>query len=330
MLNVKLEMAKSDRRPAQGQVRRMARRARTPNWTAPRRSRRRGPSTRPTRWSVTGPGRNQELSGQQKLYNARKAESNATPIVALADQTAKASKAAEDFEKLKKLVEAGRSSALVAQRLNNSFRRLANERASISRNELAQVNGLLAKYEGELTAVELDLINDERGDRELRDNLLASLPESRGPRPCKVFAETEKAHRKVLEERQAILTALEEQTEKTRAGGLAAAPHPRRAARLRPHPPVLGARCAADRGLVGRPGPPRGAGPRPHAARHRGRALVAIATGGASRPSSWWRRSGCSCCRTASTRRGRPCRIEDLPSGPGSGPIPADARPAMA
>jgi hypothetical protein len=160
--------------------------------------------------------RNQELSAQTKLFNAREAESKATPLVALAEQTARANKAAEDFEKLKKLVESGRSSALVAQRLNNSFRRLAAERGSISRNELAQVNGLLAKYEGELTAVELDLINDERGDRELRDALLASLPEGRWGDARKVFGETERAHRKMLEKRQAILTSLEEQTEKTR------------------------------------------------------------------------------------------------------------------
>ena len=160
--------------------------------------------------------RNQELSAQTKLFNVREAEKKATPAVALADQTARANKAAEDFEKLKRLVEAGRSSALVAQRLNNSFRRLAAERASISRNELAQVNGLLAKYEGELTAVELDLINDERGDRELRDALLASLPERRWGEAREVFADTERAHRAMLEKRQSILTALEEQTEKTR------------------------------------------------------------------------------------------------------------------
>ena len=160
--------------------------------------------------------RNQELHAQQKLLNNRQQEEKATPVVALADQTEKAKKTAEDFEKLKKLVEAGRSSALVAQRLNNSFRRLANERDSISRNELAQVNALLAKYENELTAVELDLINDERGDREMRDNLLAALPERRWAEALVVFAKTEQADRKVLEQRQVILTALEERTEKTR------------------------------------------------------------------------------------------------------------------
>ena len=160
--------------------------------------------------------RNQELHAQEKLYNLRVQEDGATPVVALQDQTEKAKKAQEDFDKLKKLVEAGRSSALVAQRLNNSFRRLANERDSISRNELALVNALLAKYENELTAVELDLINDERGDRELRENLLASVPKPRWAEARAVFAQTELANRKVLEQRQAILTTLEEKTEKTR------------------------------------------------------------------------------------------------------------------
>lgn len=160
--------------------------------------------------------RNQELHAQQKLLNSREQEEKETPVVSLAGQTEKAKKAAEDFEKLKKLVQAGRSSALVAQRLNNSFRRLAGERASISRHELAKVNALLARYENELTAVELDLINDERGDREMRENLLAVLPQPRRAEALVLFTKTEQAERRVLEQRQTILTALEERTEKTR------------------------------------------------------------------------------------------------------------------
>ena len=160
--------------------------------------------------------RKQELLDQQELLREKEQEKAASPLISFDEQKTKANKAEQDFEKLKKLVEGGRSSTLVAQRLNNSYRRLSTERASISRDELLKITALLGKYENELTAIELDLLNDERGDGSLRENLLASLPKGREPEALAVFSETEQALRHVLEERRKILTSLEERAEKTR------------------------------------------------------------------------------------------------------------------
>lgn len=161
--------------------------------------------------------RKQEINQQKSWLSDREGEWKTIPGISLDDQRAKADKAEADFEKLKKLVEGGRSSTLVAQRLNNSFRRLSSERASITRNELTQVTALLGKYENELTAIELDQLNDDRGDRSLRENLLASLPKNREQEALALFTAMEKEQRGVSEQRRSILSKLEERAEKTRA-----------------------------------------------------------------------------------------------------------------
>lgn len=160
--------------------------------------------------------RNKELFDQQALLREKEQEKAAPAVVSLEDQTKKADDAEKDFQKLKNLVEGGRSSSLVAQRLNNSYRRLSSDRGAINRVELTQVVALLAKYENELTAIELDQLNDDRGDRALRENLLSSLPRSRQNEALKAFAEAEKAHHEVLEKRKIVVMSLEERTEKTR------------------------------------------------------------------------------------------------------------------
>lgn len=160
--------------------------------------------------------RNKELLDQEALLHEKEEEKAATPTIALADQEEKANKTAEDFDRLKKLVTGGRSAGLVAQRLNNSFRRLDAERATIIRTELAPISLQLGRYENELTAVELDQINDSRGDQAMRDELQTRLPASRRAEALAFFEESEHKQHEILEKRRRVLTDLADRADRTR------------------------------------------------------------------------------------------------------------------
>lgn len=161
--------------------------------------------------------RSQELSEAKARRSENERELKAPLPVDEREQAVRADKAASDFEKLKAMVKGGRSSALVAQRLINTFRRLDTERDAIRRDELARVTGLLARYEGDLVDLELDGLNDARGDRALRENLLNAIPESRKAEARALFEKCEREHRVEDETRHAVLTQLEERAEKARA-----------------------------------------------------------------------------------------------------------------
>ena len=160
--------------------------------------------------------RAKELLDEQAILQERELELSATPAISLAEETAKADKSAEDFVRLKKLVSGGRSSGLVAQRLNNSYRRLALERAAIVRNDLAQISVQLARYENELTSVELDKLNDSWGDHALRDDLIEDLSLSKKTLAIALFQESERKQDAILEKRRDVLTKLAERADHTR------------------------------------------------------------------------------------------------------------------
>lgn len=160
--------------------------------------------------------RNKEIADQRTLCDDLERELNSRQEMTANAEKEKTDKAEGDFKRLKDLVKGGRSSALVAQRLNNSFRRLGGERAAIVRNELARITLQLGRYENDLTAVELDQLNDARGDEALREILLASLPTARKDEAVAAFAEMESKNRDVLEKRRQLLITLEKRAEETR------------------------------------------------------------------------------------------------------------------
>ncbi|MBX6313044.1 MAG: hypothetical protein IRY99_09045 [Isosphaeraceae bacterium] len=140
-----------------------------------------------------------------------------SPVLALLQQqTELADRAKEDFEHLRELVTGGRASTLVALRLNNSYRRLASERAAATRNELARASAYVAWYENALTDVELDLLNDAKDDRLLRDEMLEALPPSRHAEALAVFERLEAQHKALLERRRRALAKLAAQAEAAR------------------------------------------------------------------------------------------------------------------
>ncbi len=160
--------------------------------------------------------RSKELLDEQALLQERELELAATPAVSLSDQTGKAEKAAEDFKRLKALVTGKRSTGLVAQRLNNSYRKLVPERAAIQRNELAMISGQLTRYENELTVVELDQLNETRGHHTLRDELLQALPTDRKAQALAILEDCERKQEEILDRRRRVLSELVDRADQTR------------------------------------------------------------------------------------------------------------------
>ena len=139
------------------------------------------------------------------------------PGLALADQKRLADRAQEDLEGLRTLVEGGRSTTLVALRLANSYRRIAQQRESVVARDLAAAGALLTQLENELTSVELDALNDDREDREEFDSLSSQLTTAIDrDRARRVFEVVEKRHQMLLERRRAVLTKLVKRAEETR------------------------------------------------------------------------------------------------------------------
>jgi hypothetical protein len=153
-----------------------------------------------------------ELKGQL-LKDQRTLASS--PSLSPEDQAERADRAEQDFAKLRKLVKDGHSSALVAIRLKNDFRRLSHERALVARTDLARSANETTYYENALTAVELELVNDAQGDRLLLENLLEVLPVGRHPEAIAVYEQQEAERRALLEQRRKVLDDLVNRAERT-------------------------------------------------------------------------------------------------------------------
>ncbi len=131
------------------------------------------------------------------------------------EQKQLADRAENDLAEIKKLVEDGEISHLDAIRLNNDFRRIGVERASIVRNELVATENRLTLAANALGTVELDLINADRDDRFELENLLEKLPKSEHARAYVVCDELEKRHRGLLIRRREALKKLAARAEDT-------------------------------------------------------------------------------------------------------------------
>lgn len=142
-------------------------------------------------------------------------ELTSNPPPTMQEEMDRVEKSKQDFEGLKKLISSGRSNAMVATRLTNSYRRLAAERESIMSRELAQSGLQISRYENALTEVEFDLLSDTREDQVELDGLLARLPKSRHGELLAVAETTERRHRTLLETRQRVLTKLTLRAEET-------------------------------------------------------------------------------------------------------------------
>ncbi|HEY2154569.1 MAG TPA: hypothetical protein VGH33_03000, partial [Isosphaeraceae bacterium] len=124
---------------------------------------------------------------------------------------------AADLESLKQVVKENRVGGLVALRLNNDFRRLSRERATIQRNELAQASALNAHYENALTEVELNFINDARDDRFERDAFIETLAPARRAAAGTAIDGLDAKHKELLGKKKAVLEKLLDRAEKTHA-----------------------------------------------------------------------------------------------------------------
>ena len=140
---------------------------------------------------------------------------DAEPVISLREQTEAADRAAEDFDSLKRLVREGRSSPLVATRLNYAFRRLSSERDAIVHRELALANREDVKRDNDLNEIEMDILNDDRDDRVQLDELLEAIPPPRHAELFKAASKLEEEHRALLENRRAVLVKLAANAEAT-------------------------------------------------------------------------------------------------------------------
>jgi potassium efflux system protein len=127
---------------------------------------------------------------------------------AIEEQRRRADRAVVDFAAVKALLDDGRISHLDALRLNNDFRRIGPERASIVTHELAAAAARLTVYENTLSSVEIDLINESRDDRLQHEDLLERLPQARYPAAKQVFQKIETAHVNLLERKRIALEKL--------------------------------------------------------------------------------------------------------------------------
>ncbi len=156
-----------------------------------------------------------ELEAEAVAYE--KAVATTTPGLSVAEQTALADGAGNNFEQLKKLLTDGVVSPLDVLRLKNEFRRIGPLRAAIVRGELAAVKGTLTTYENALADAEIDLINDARDDRYDRDALLDKLPERRRHEADLMLNEMEVRHRNLLNRCRDVLQNLAQRAEDTQS-----------------------------------------------------------------------------------------------------------------
>ncbi len=131
-----------------------------------------------------------------------------SPPPSLEEQRSLADHAADDFARVKTLLDDGRVSRLDAIRLTNDFRRIGPERERLLRNEMGVVELRLQFYEDALTAVELELLQDSLRDRyeqELQQERLSPEQRAAGER---ILAEHERSHRALLARHRAVLERL--------------------------------------------------------------------------------------------------------------------------
>jgi hypothetical protein len=131
-----------------------------------------------------------------------------SPPPSLEEQWNLADHAADDFTRIKALLDDGRVSRLDAIRLNNDFRRIGPERERLLRNEMAIVELRLQFYEDALTAVELELLQDSLHDRYEQELLQERLPPERWAEGERILAEHEQRHRALLIRHRAVLERL--------------------------------------------------------------------------------------------------------------------------
>ncbi|HMB02648.1 MAG TPA: hypothetical protein VKP69_02785 [Isosphaeraceae bacterium] len=138
-----------------------------------------------------------------------------SPFPSLEEQKRLADRADADFASIKHLLDDGKVSHLDALRLNNDFRRIGPEQARIKARELAAAAAQLTFYEGALSRVELDLINDSRIDRLEYGSLLELVPKARHVEASAMFHELETKHGALLERRRLALEKLATRAEQT-------------------------------------------------------------------------------------------------------------------
>jgi potassium efflux system protein len=138
-----------------------------------------------------------------------------SPFPSLEEQKRLADRADADFASIKHLLDDGKVSHLDALRLNNDFRRIGPERARIKARELTAAAAQLTFYEGALSRVELDLINDSRIDRLEHESLLELLPKMRHAEAMRMFQDLEAKQALLLERRRLALEKLARRAEDT-------------------------------------------------------------------------------------------------------------------
>ena len=159
--------------------------------------------------------RRAELFGLQgQILDDNKALS-ASQSISLEEQTSLANHVKADFESLKEVVKDNRAGGLIALRLNNDFRRISTERATIIRNELAQSTAANTYYENALTEAEIASINDARDDRFEREAFVETLPVTRRSSATAAIDELEVRHKALLTEHREVLQKLLTRAEKT-------------------------------------------------------------------------------------------------------------------
>jgi potassium efflux system protein len=137
------------------------------------------------------------------------------PHPALDEQRRLADAAVADFAGVKALIDDGKVSHLDALRLNNDFRRIGPERASIVSHELAIAASQLTFYENALNGVEMDLINGSRDDRLQNEDLRQRLSPKRYSEAQAVFAAIDARHLALLERKRLALEKLAARAEET-------------------------------------------------------------------------------------------------------------------
>jgi potassium efflux system protein len=131
-----------------------------------------------------------------------------SPSPSLEEQRSLADHAADDFARIKALLDDGRVSRLDAIRLNNDFRRIGPERERLLRNELAIIEMRLQFYEDALTGVELELLQDALHDRHEQELMQERLTPQRWAEAERILAELEQRHRALLTRHRAVLERL--------------------------------------------------------------------------------------------------------------------------
>jgi potassium efflux system protein len=157
-----------------------------------------------------------DVATLHKLALEAEQELAQTPKYTSEEQRVALEREQADFDALKKLVQGGRSTNVVANRMNLTFRRLSSRRASLARDQLGEIVNLVTKYDNSLTDVELAQLNDSNESREAYQALIESLPPAQHARAKEVNDGLERRYQEHLENRRKALVALADRTEAVR------------------------------------------------------------------------------------------------------------------